>query len=79
MAKQIQITLAPYGYVSPGDMDVIAYEASKFIQSRLPCKVLGYGTVEVEAPEVASLDQLRKSQPAAESINEVAAPIRMGT
>lgn len=77
MAKQIQITMEPYGVVSLGDMDRIAYEAVKFIQGALPSKLLGYGVIEVPGLEVATADALLRSRSAADTIRETAAPIRM--
>lgn len=75
MAKQIQINLRLGGDSEPADLDRIIYEATQLIQSRIPCKIFGYGVVDVPSPEQS---RFKSDEPAtADVIHEVAAPIRM--
>jgi hypothetical protein len=75
MALQLQINIRPSGEIMPNDLDRLVYELSQLVQSRIPCKVFGYGAVEIVAPENS---RFTSELPAtAEAIKETAAPLRM--
>lgn len=77
MAYQIQMNLRDFGGMDANDLDRIAYEATQFVQSRIPSKIFGYGIVLIDDPE-RSIPRSATGEPAtADVIMETAAPIRM--
>lgn len=53
MAKQIQINLQMLDDVLPNALDHLIFELTLSIQKQLPCRILGYGVVEVPGLVVA--------------------------
>lgn len=77
MAKQIQINFRDFAGLSEGELDHLVYETTKFIQSRIPCKMFGYGVVEVEDPEKSKPISVTGEPAVAEETRDTPAPIRM--
>lgn len=75
--KQIQINLQMHGAISENDLDLIVYEAAKMIQSRVPCRIVGYGVVEIPSPTLPKSISPTNEPALPEATIEQSAPIRL--
>ena len=76
MAKQLTVQFQLYGELAPNDLDRIAYELSLSLQRQIPCKVLGYGVVDILSAMPQSFT-ITGVPGIVDAIEEQSAPIKM--